>query len=509
MNRLSRSNSSSSLVSRSSSLPEIPQEAGVLNFEDYELSDVDLKIGDWNVPKVPTSEIYKSSWSLKKVFKTDYHVGVKPLIRKGLDCSILIALRDSLYIRFNDSLLGTIESSLSGGPVHFNCFPDFIVHLHDQYVMKALTLNIKTHETLTMQETSQIALIYGVYYKCIRTNMNVQALDKRKMGETILIQTTDVRSKIQVPRSLKWFEVSFPENWTLKNENYPLQIQNPAQNLDLDFVQQLADGTVRLNFDQSRFRTPLDEPSLRFKDKTVVEIVTQKLEELVKKEPVTPSHSKGPQLAALDIHTASSSSSRTSSENEKVMEHLENQFRGIPDGVNALIYTIMKHFVGKPINITSRIYDQLSNLRCQTLGDYQWYEDVFTTRVMHMSNYNSPFWKEKSINGLPRIFGEKLKETLCNTLGVIDYYNLTYGYTSSTIRSEGMKMCRDFKIQSQASKSKAKYEVGNFCTQYGLSPIAPSKRKSKIKGKESPEKLHRKRTASKYFRKQKYSNFKQ
>ena len=30
--------------------------------------------------------------------------------------------------------------------------------------------------------------------------------------------------------------------------------------------------------------------------------------------------------------------------------------KGVPDGVNTLIYTIMKHFVGKP-NITSRIYD--------------------------------------------------------------------------------------------------------------------------------------------------------
>ena len=62
------------------------------------------------------------------------------------------------------------------------------------------------------------------------------------------------------------------------------------------------------------------------------------------------------------------------------------------------------------------------------------------------------------------------------------------------------------KIQSQASKSKAKYEVGNFCTQYGLPPIAPSKRRSKEKG--SFEKFYRKRTASKYYRKHKYSHFK-
>ncbi|KAL0010382.1 hypothetical protein SO802_005490 [Lithocarpus litseifolius] len=83
--------------------------------------------------------------------------------------------------------------------------------------------------------------------------------------------------------------------------------------------------------------------------------------------------------------------------------------RGIHDGVNTLIYTIIKHFVGKPSNITSRIYDQLSNLRCRTLGDNRWYEDVFTTRVMHKSDCNSPFWKEKFINGLPRIPSEEEK----------------------------------------------------------------------------------------------------
>ena len=127
----------------------------------------------------------------------------------------------------------------------------------------------------------------------------------------------------------------------------------------------------------------------------------------------------------------------------------------------------------------------------------------FTTRVMHRSDCNSPFWKEKFINGLHRLFGKKVKETLCSPLGVIDYDNLTYGDIFSTIRSEGMKMCRYLKIQSQASKSKAKYEVGNFCTQYGLPLIIP-KRKSKYRGKEPSEKFHRKRTASKYYRKQKF-----
>ena len=57
-----------------SSLPEIPQDEGILNSESYQLSDTNLKLGDWNIPKVPTDQIYTSSWSLKKAFKTDYHV---------------------------------------------------------------------------------------------------------------------------------------------------------------------------------------------------------------------------------------------------------------------------------------------------------------------------------------------------------------------------------------------------------------------------------------------------
>ena len=67
-------------------------------------------------------------------------------------------------------------------------------------------------------------------------------------------------------------------------------------------------------------------------------------------------------------------------------------------------------------------------------------------------------------------------------------------------------MCRDLKIQSQASKSKTKYEVGNLYTQYGLPSVIP-KRKSKFREKSSSEKPHRKRTATKYYRKQKFKTY--
>ncbi|KAL0010970.1 hypothetical protein SO802_006078 [Lithocarpus litseifolius] len=85
----------------------------------------------------------------------------------------------------------------------------------------------------------------------------------------------------------------------------------------------------------------------------------------------------------------------------------ENQGRGIPDGVNTLIYTILKHFVGTPSNVSSRISDYLNNLRCLAMSDYKWYQGVFLSRVMLQKDCYKPYWKEKFIDGLPPIFAHK------------------------------------------------------------------------------------------------------
>jgi hypothetical protein len=152
---------------------------------------------------------------------------------------------------------------------------------------------------------------------------------------------------------------------------------------------------------------------------------------------------------------------------------------GIPDGVNTLVFTIIRHFIGQPSNITSRIHDQLSNLKCPTMSDFKWYEDVFTSIVMLRDDSNKPFWKEKFIDGLPNLFAHKIRTVLSNSNGIIDYDTLTYGDIISTIKQEGLKMCIEQRIAKQQydNKRKAKYEMGNFCEQYGILSIAPSQRK--------------------------------
>ena len=107
---------------------------------------------------------------------------------------------------------------------------------------------------------------------------------------------------------------------------------------------------------------------------------------------------------------------------------------GIPDGVNSLVFTIIKHFIGTPSNITFRIHDQLSNLKCPTMSDFRWYEDVFTSRVMLREDSNKSYWKEKFIDGLPNLFAHKIRTVLSNSNGIIDYDTLIYGDIISTIK---------------------------------------------------------------------------
>jgi len=151
------------------------------------------------------------------------------------------------------------------------------------------------------------------------------------------------------------------------------------------------------------------------------------------------------------------------------------------DGVNTLIYTILKHFIGTPSDITSRISDQLNNLRCHQMSDYRWYQDVFISKVMLRDDSQKPYWKEKFIDGLPRLFAYKVKEQL-TVAGSLNYDAYTYGDICAVIKKLGISMCNDQIMlrEEMRNSKKAKYEMGTFCEQFGLPAIAPSKRKHKF-----------------------------
>ena len=128
------------------------------------------------------------------------------------------------------------------------------------------------------------------------------------------------------------------------------------------------------------------------------------------------------------------------------------------------------------------------------MSNYKWYQDVFISRVMLWKDCHKPYWKERFIDGLPPIFAHKVKQVLMGKNDSIDYDNLTYGDIFSAIKKLGINMCNDEKLLKYQlqTKKKAKYEMGNFCEQYGLPPIAYSKQKGKKHDKSHKSYSHKK-----------------
>ena len=119
---------------------------------------------------------------------------------------------------------------------------------------------------------------------------------------------------------------------------------------------------------------------------------------------------------------------------------------------------------------------------------------------MLQKDCHNPYWKEKFIDGLPPIFAHKVKQELMGKNDFIDYDSLTYGDILSTIKKLGINMCNDEKLLKHQlkNKRKAKYEMGNFCEQYGLPSIAPSRQKGKKYDKSHKNYSHKNYSHKKY-----------
>lgn len=72
---------------------------------------------------------YKNNYSY--LYMSLVQIGIKPISMEEMNTTILTCVRDARFNNFKDSLLGTIESSLSNGPIYFNCYPNYIVCLED------------------------------------------------------------------------------------------------------------------------------------------------------------------------------------------------------------------------------------------------------------------------------------------------------------------------------------------------------------------------------------------
>ena len=153
-------------------------------------------------------------------------VGIKPLTRRGINSSVFLRLIDARFTNENQARLGMVEANVSHGPISFNVNPDLTLSLDDGAPEKALTLRINTFGYHMIEGSRPLALVYRIYYKLFKTNLDPQALIKDPKDQTLLLQASRKDINVNVPKMIKWEDIKLPEEWNFPNE-MPLTIQKP------------------------------------------------------------------------------------------------------------------------------------------------------------------------------------------------------------------------------------------------------------------------------------------
>uniref|UniRef100_A0A0R0ISL9 DUF7588 domain-containing protein n=1 Tax=Glycine max TaxID=3847 RepID=A0A0R0ISL9_SOYBN len=235
--------------------------------EEVRFEDINQNMDDWNIPEIPQDQLYvpetiKDKHNFDYIIKTvenniplgqdvgeEFHllsknsiyehsrkykylhigcvqVAIKHLIDMGIDAAVLMCLRDIRHNQFEDSLIGTVETSLGQGPIYFNCYPNKTVSLIDRNILDSLFLNIHFHG-LDMKEGSiPAALIYRIQYKVMNTCAS--------------------RANVSLPRKIKWDEVTLPERWVM--DKATSSIPRPAPTIE--HIKQDNSGKVEITFNR-------------------------------------------------------------------------------------------------------------------------------------------------------------------------------------------------------------------------------------------------------------------
>ena len=184
-------------------------------------------------------------------------VAIKPLVRKGINAPIYLALRDKRLRRYKSSLLALIQTNICKGPVFFNCFPDFMVDLTCPMTTEALKLDvhIQGNEFLDFKN---FVVLYRVYFRLMSTNLNTRFLNPLPSNsqETILLQIEDDKPTVFTPTLLKWDEITLPDELELHEP----QSSSHIERRDIDQIIEEPDGRVLLKFRSLSIREEFPKP---------------------------------------------------------------------------------------------------------------------------------------------------------------------------------------------------------------------------------------------------------
>ena len=103
-----------------------------------------------------------------------------------------------------------------------------------------------------------LSLVYRIYCKLLKTNLNPQALTKDPKDQTLLLQASSEDINVNIPKMIKWEDIKLPDEWNLPNDMPPIPLPpiNISETDNLNSVEQFLDDTVKIRFDHSKPKIP-------------------------------------------------------------------------------------------------------------------------------------------------------------------------------------------------------------------------------------------------------------
>ena len=118
------------------------------------------------------------------------------------------------------------------------------------------------------------------------------------------------------------------------------------------------------------------------------------------------------------------------------------------------------------------------------MSDYRWYKEVYFAKIHSRTDCNQPYWKKRFLNGLPKVFSQRVQVRIKEMYnGIIPYDYLTYGQLANFVSQEALNLCSLIKVNATIKKDFrfAKKELGSFYAQYGYNiSLLPPARQEKF-----------------------------
>ena len=164
-------------------------------------------------------------------------IGIKPLVHKGVDCPIFLALRDDRLNNYKDSVLAMIQTNICNGPIYFNCFPNFTVDLQDPLILSSLILDIQILNNKFKEFARNFAIVFRVYFRLMNSTVNPKFIhEASSKEETIFIEVhaENTKSIVSTAKTLRWDQISIPETFQFSNPMPPRNIRQEIECIEED-----------------------------------------------------------------------------------------------------------------------------------------------------------------------------------------------------------------------------------------------------------------------------------